>query len=122
MIQSLSFTAALLLASAAALVWLLLRAYRTLATGTLTISELYIHPVKSCGGLKVTEAKVLRSGLQWDREFAIVNGDGEVLSQKTHPRLANIWPVLHCTEPGPCLLYTSPSPRDATLSRMPSSA
>ena len=26
------------------------------------------------------------------------------------------------TEPGSCLLYTSPSPRDATLSRMPSSA
>ena len=25
-------------------------------------------------------------------------------------------------DPGPCLLYTSPSPRDATLSRMPSSA
>ena len=25
-------------------------------------------------------------------------------------------------EPRPCLLYTSPSPRDATLSRMPSSA
>ena len=25
-------------------------------------------------------------------------------------------------ELGPCLLYTSPSPRDATLSRMPSSA
>ena len=26
------------------------------------------------------------------------------------------------TGPSPCLLYTSPSPRDATLSRMPSSA
>ena len=25
-------------------------------------------------------------------------------------------------QPLPCLLYTSPSPRDATLSRMPSSA
>ena len=25
-------------------------------------------------------------------------------------------------QPGACLLYTSPSPRDATLSRMPSSA
>ena len=25
-------------------------------------------------------------------------------------------------QPNPCLLYTSPSPRDATLSRMPSSA
>ena len=29
----------------------------------------------------------------------------------------NIWPL-----PQTCLLYTSPSPRDATLSRMPSSA
>ena len=27
-----------------------------------------------------------------------------------------------CTKPRGCLLYTSPSPRDATLSRMPSSA
>ena len=33
--------------------------------------------------------------------------------------------VLHLVPSGilrPCLLYTSPSPRDATLSRMPSSA
>ena len=29
--------------------------------------------------------------------------------------------VVFCL-PGSCLLYTSPSPRDATLSRMPSSA
>ena len=28
----------------------------------------------------------------------------------------------HIVLPYPCLLYTSPSPRDATLSRMPSSA
>ena len=31
-------------------------------------------------------------------------------------------PHLHYDEQFPCLLYTSPSPRDATLSRMPSSA
>ena len=30
--------------------------------------------------------------------------------------------VLNRTNPAGCLLYTSPSPRDATLSRMPSSA
>ena len=28
----------------------------------------------------------------------------------------------HITDSNACLLYTSPSPRDATLSRMPSSA
>ena len=40
------------------------------------------------------------------------------------------WPRVHMSSPEvflmnggyPCLLYTSPSPRDATLSRMPSSA
>ena len=32
-------------------------------------------------------------------------------------RTADLIPLCH-----PCLLYTSPSPRDATLSRMPSSA
>ena len=31
-------------------------------------------------------------------------------------------PFVRCDEPSVCLLYTSPSPRDATLSRMPSSA
>ena len=30
--------------------------------------------------------------------------------------------TLNCLMPESCLLYTSPSPRDATLSRMPSSA
>ena len=30
--------------------------------------------------------------------------------------------VLSVAEPNACLLYTSPSPRDATTSRMPSSA
>ena len=30
--------------------------------------------------------------------------------------------LIGCGRRGTCLLYTSPSPRDATLSRMPSSA
>ena len=36
-----------------------------------------------------------------------------------NPKLAGVY---HTTIPPYCLLYTSPSPRDATLSRMPSSA
>ena len=41
--------------------------------------------------------------------------DGDYLIQ--NGRLNEIWGNVE-----PCLLYTSPSPRDATLSRMPSSA
>ena len=38
------------------------------------------------------------------------------------PDKANLGTAAKLTEPYSCLLYTSPSPRDATLSRMPSSA
>ena len=42
------------------------------------------------------------------------------VSQKMAPVLRTIYDQM--AEPKCCLLYTSPSPRDATLSRMPSSA
>ena len=35
---------------------------------------------------------------------------------------SNMWPKMQAVGALSCLLYTSPSPRDATLSRMPSSA
>ena len=43
--------------------------------------------------------------------------DMEVGAGTFHPAT-----TLRSLGPKPCLLYTSPSPRDATLSRMPSSA
>ena len=46
------------------------------------VSELWLYPVKSCGGVQVEETVVHRGGLQWDREFAIMMPDGEILSQK----------------------------------------
>ena len=38
------------------------------------------------------------------------------------PFLRGPYPTMYTTEPWTCLLYTSPSPRDGLLSRMPSSA
>ena len=48
----------------------------------------------------------------------------EVLVEGGMTRLINIFYESDTSYHGPisCLLYTSPSPRDATLSRMPSSA
>ena len=43
---------------------------------------------------------------------------GVVSEQKSHIVSKILWPVIYCF----CLLYTSPSPRDGLLSRMPSSA
>ena len=41
---------------------------------------------------------------------------------ETNRGLEAAFEIAHCSERIDCLLYTSPSPRDATLSRMPSSA
>ena len=55
-------------------------------------------------------------------DIPIVHAWAHLLSEKLKAK----YPSLEITKPKfqyiPCLLYTSPSPRDATLSRMPSSA
>ena len=52
---------------------------------------------------------------------------GYLLEQQDTAPMADKWevvriPALNTTESLDCLLYTSPSPRDRTRSRMPSSA
>ena len=51
-------------------------------------------------------------------DYAMNNGEGQQPASSTTP------PVYGIPSPSPpaCLLYTSPSPRDGLLSRMPSSA
>ena len=44
------------------------------------------------------------------------------LERKECPKCGAVWINGEHIWSGTCLLYTSPSPRDATLSRMPSSA
>ena len=41
---------------------------------------------------------------------------------RTEAYTGDPYPMIDVGKKDPCLLYTSPSPRDATLSRMPSSA
>ena len=45
---------------------------------------------------------------------------GKARGKKSY--LGNPWGGISGTKAPPCLLYTSPSPRDGLLSRMPSSA
>ena len=53
----------------------------------------------------------------WVRRPAMAAVEQFWISTEAHPLIAAGTP-----DPYDCLLYTSPSPRDATLSRMPSSA
>ena len=52
----------------------------------------------------------------------LATADGKVDARDADPSNLEIWDKYIEAHNNRCLLYTSPSPRDATLSRMPSSA
>ena len=66
--------------------------------GPVVVAELWVYPIKSCAGVRMDAALMQRAGLQWDREFAVIKLDGEVLTQKVYPTLAKIQPSLQCSQ------------------------
>ena len=60
----------------------------------LTVAALYIYPVKSCAGIRCAQATLDARGLRHDRDWMIVDGHDEFVTQREHPRLALITPQL----------------------------
>jgi len=58
------------------------------------LSNLTYYPIKACRGIDVTESRVERMGLVNDRRMMVVTPEGEFLTQREHPKLALIAPVL----------------------------
>jgi uncharacterized protein len=54
----------------------------------LEVSELYIYPIKSLGGIPVTSAKVTDRGFQFDRRWMLVDNNNCFLSQREFPQMA----------------------------------
>lgn len=59
-----------------------------------TLDQLWVYPVKSCAGLSVPSAKLLPTGLAWDRHWMVVDDAGDFVSQRELPRMALIHPEL----------------------------
>lgn len=60
----------------------------------LRIAELFIHPIKSCAGIAVNEAMLIDTGFEYDREWMLVDSNGEFVSQRELPRMALVQPTL----------------------------
>lgn len=56
----------------------------------MTISELYIYPIKSLGGIAVTEAIVEPKGFRYDRRFMLVDANGGFMTQRKNYQMALI--------------------------------
>ncbi|MCK5917634.1 MAG: MOSC N-terminal beta barrel domain-containing protein [Cocleimonas sp.] len=59
----------------------------------ITVSELYIYPVKSLAGIAIDNSKIDAMGLMHDRRWMLVSPAGDFLSQRKFPQMALIQPT-----------------------------
>jgi uncharacterized protein YcbX len=61
---------------------------------TLRLTALHVYPIKSAAGLAPAEWPVDERGLEHDRRWMVVDTHGDMLSQRSHPRLALVRPAI----------------------------
>jgi len=61
---------------------------------TITLSSLYVYPLKSCRGYAVAQSLVTGRGLQDDRLLMIVDDKGHFLTQREYPKLSLLEPTV----------------------------
>ena len=66
----------------------------------LTLSALYIYPIKSLGGISVSEAIVNEKGFRYDRRFMLVTPSGGFMTQRTNHHMALIDVAVDRSRPG----------------------
>ena len=54
----------------------------------LTISQLFIYPVKSLSGISVSTSEVTNRGLKYDRRWMIVDKNNQFLTLREYPKMA----------------------------------
>lgn len=56
----------------------------------MTVTEIFIYPIKSCQGISLTQAEVTPKGFAGDREFMLVDHRNKFITQRQYPQLATI--------------------------------
>jgi uncharacterized protein len=54
------------------------------------VTNLYIYPIKSLGGIEINVANVTSRGLEFDRRWMLVDDHNQFLTQRNFPRLAQL--------------------------------
>lgn len=59
------------------------------------ISELWVYPIKSCKGIRMSSVNVLARGFELDRAFMVVDASGKFVTQRSFPSMALAVVSLH---------------------------
>ena len=54
----------------------------------LTLSEIWIYPIKSLGGIRLSKSEVLPKGLRYDRRWMLIDDAGIFITQRAHSIMA----------------------------------
>ena len=57
---------------------------------SITVSHLFVYPVKSAAAVSVTSAQISARGLNGDRRWMVIQPDGRFLTGRRHPMLTQI--------------------------------
>ncbi len=68
------------------------------ADQTVSVASLHVYPIKSCGGIALTEALLVETGIEFDRAWMVVDPAGRFVTQRELPRMALIQPTLKHSE------------------------
>jgi MOSC domain-containing protein len=60
----------------------------------LRLTGLHVYPIKSAAGLAPAAWEIDGFGLRYDRRWMVINPAGQMISQRTHPRLALVRPAI----------------------------
>jgi uncharacterized protein YcbX len=80
-----------------------------------TLSDIIIYPVKSLAGIRVAHWQVTKTGFQYDRQWMLIDEQGQFLSQRRLPKMALIKTALTSEQ----LILSAPNQADLTLSLTP---
>ena len=80
-----------------------------------TLSDIFIYPVKSLTGIQVAQWQVTKTGFQYDRQWMLIDAQGQFLSQRRLPKMALIKTALTSEH----LILSAPNQIDLTLSLTP---
>ena len=56
----------------------------------LKLEELYLYPIKSCKGIKVSELTITERGAEFDRHWMLVDTNGKFITQRQFPKMSLI--------------------------------
>jgi uncharacterized protein len=54
----------------------------------LTLTEIWIYPVKGLGGIRLSSARVFEKGLLHDRRWMLIDDEGIFMTQRAYPQMA----------------------------------